>query len=126
MALGPGVPDPPLTNLEHPRPNSRHRRGKSYAVRVNPIFGGLHHEYFLAKRREHLVVTVLHEQIGGITAHRRMRNVDGIAWSAGSFSPHVPTQFNFSQHGFQEINVCVDNSAGLREALVEHNKSGRK
>jgi len=48
MALGPGVPDPPLTNLEHPRPNSRHRRGESYAVRVNPILGGLHHEYFLA------------------------------------------------------------------------------
>ncbi len=47
-ALGPGVPDPPLTNLEHPRPNSRHRRGESYAVRVNPILGGLHQEYFLA------------------------------------------------------------------------------
>jgi hypothetical protein len=47
-ALGPGVPDPPLTNLEHPRPNSRHRRGESYAVRVNPILGGLHHQYFLA------------------------------------------------------------------------------
>jgi transposase InsO family protein len=47
MALGPGVPDPPLTNLEHPRPNSCHRRGESYAVRVNPILGGLHHEYFL-------------------------------------------------------------------------------
>jgi hypothetical protein len=46
--IGPGVPDPPLTDLEHPRPNSRHRRGESYAVRVNPILGGLHHEYFLA------------------------------------------------------------------------------
>jgi hypothetical protein len=30
------------------RLNSRHRRGESYAVRVNPILGGLHHEYFLA------------------------------------------------------------------------------
>jgi transposase InsO family protein len=47
VALGPGVPDPPLTHLEHPRPNSRHRRGESYAVGVNPILGGLHHEYFL-------------------------------------------------------------------------------
>jgi len=37
MALGPGVPDPPLSNLEHPHPNSRHRRGESYAVRVNPL-----------------------------------------------------------------------------------------
>jgi transposase InsO family protein len=48
MALGPGVPDPPLTNLGHPHPNSRHRRGESYAVRANPILGGLHHEYVLA------------------------------------------------------------------------------
>jgi putative transposase len=48
MALGPGVPDPPLTNLYHTSPNSRHRRGESYTVRANPILGGLHHEYFLA------------------------------------------------------------------------------
>jgi hypothetical protein len=47
MGLGPGVPDPPLTNLEHPHPNSRHRRGESYAVGAKPILGGLHHEYFL-------------------------------------------------------------------------------
>jgi hypothetical protein len=47
MALGPGVPDPPLTNLDHPHPNSRHRC-ESYAVHANPILGGLHHEYFLA------------------------------------------------------------------------------
>jgi hypothetical protein len=40
MALGPGVPDPPLANLDHPRPNSRHRRGESYAVHTNPILGG--------------------------------------------------------------------------------------
>src|SRR5712672_230407 len=41
MALGPGVPDPPLTNLDPPDPNSRHRRGESFAVRANPILGGL-------------------------------------------------------------------------------------
>src|SRR5216684_1454198 len=47
MALGPGVPDPPLTSLDHPHLNSRHRRGESYAVLANPILGGLHHDYFL-------------------------------------------------------------------------------
>jgi putative transposase len=52
MALGPGVPDPPLTALlDHPHPNSPHRRGKSYSVRANPILGGLHHEYFLEPAR---------------------------------------------------------------------------
>jgi len=29
-------------------PNSRHRRGESYAVHAKPILGGLHHEYILA------------------------------------------------------------------------------
>jgi hypothetical protein len=48
MALGPGVPDPTLTNVHHPHPHSRHRWGEWYAVRANPILGGLHHEYFLA------------------------------------------------------------------------------
>jgi hypothetical protein len=48
MALGPGVPDPPLTTLDRPLPNSRHRRGESYAVVANPILGGRHHQYFLA------------------------------------------------------------------------------
>jgi hypothetical protein len=48
MALGAGAPDPPPTNIGHPYPNSRHRRGESYAVRANPILGGLHHEYYLA------------------------------------------------------------------------------
>ena len=49
MALGPGVPDPPPVHREVPiQPNSRHRRGESYAVRANSILGGLHHEYTLA------------------------------------------------------------------------------
>ncbi len=48
MVLGPGVPDPPRTKLYYTNPNSRHRRRESYAVRANPILGGLHHEYFLA------------------------------------------------------------------------------
>ena len=49
MALGPGVPDPPPVHHEVPmQPNSRHRRGESYAVRASSILGGLHHEYFLA------------------------------------------------------------------------------
>jgi putative transposase len=47
MALGPGIPDPPLA-LAHPHPKSRHRRGESYGVHANPILGGHHHEYFLA------------------------------------------------------------------------------
>ena len=33
--------------IDHPHPNSRHRRGESYAVRANPILGGPHHEYSL-------------------------------------------------------------------------------
>jgi len=48
MALGPGVPDPPTTNLSHPNSDSRHRRGQTYAVHAKPILGGLHHEYVLA------------------------------------------------------------------------------
>jgi putative transposase len=48
MALGPGVPDPPTTDLSHPNSDSHHRRGESYAVRAKPILGGLHHEYSLA------------------------------------------------------------------------------
>jgi putative transposase len=48
MALGPGVPDPPVGTLVHPVSNSRYRRGESYAVRAIPILGGLHHEYSLA------------------------------------------------------------------------------
>jgi hypothetical protein len=47
MALGPGVPDPRPANHDRPHPNSRHRREETYAVRANPILGGLHHEYSL-------------------------------------------------------------------------------
>jgi putative transposase len=46
MALGPGIPDPPLTPIA--RATSRHRRGESYMVRADPVPGGLHHEYTLA------------------------------------------------------------------------------
>ena len=48
MALGPGVPDPPVSAIVLPSPPSRHRRGESYAVRAKPVLGGLHHEYSLA------------------------------------------------------------------------------
>ena len=47
MALGPGVPDPPAACRDYRRASSRHRHGESYAVRANPILGGLHHEYSL-------------------------------------------------------------------------------
>jgi putative transposase len=48
MGLGRGVPDSPVSTRVLPVPNSRHRRGESYAVRAKPILGGLHHEYSLA------------------------------------------------------------------------------
>jgi integrase-like protein len=51
MALGPGLPDPPLAHIEPRQANSRHRRGESYAVHAKPILGGLHHEYLLAPAR---------------------------------------------------------------------------
>ena len=47
MSLGPGIPESPHTT-KVPAQSSRHRCGESYAVRTNPILGGLHHEYFLA------------------------------------------------------------------------------
>ena len=46
MGLGPGIPDPTITPIA--RPTSRCRRGERYVVRVDPILGGLHHEYTLA------------------------------------------------------------------------------
>jgi putative transposase len=48
MALGPGVPDPPPACRNYRHPNSRHRRGETYAVRAESILSGLHHEYYLA------------------------------------------------------------------------------
>jgi transposase InsO family protein len=48
MALGPGVPDPPVITKALPEPSSRHRRGESYVVRAESVLGGLHHEYSLA------------------------------------------------------------------------------
>lgn len=45
MALGPGIPDPPIAVL--PQSSSRHRQGESYAVKAEPILAGLHHEYHL-------------------------------------------------------------------------------
>ena len=50
MALGPGVPDPPIAPIA--RPITRHRRGEPYGVRADPILGGLHHEYTLAGLRD--------------------------------------------------------------------------
>jgi len=47
MALGPGVPDRPPACRDYQKAGSRHRHGESYAVRANPILGGLHHEYSL-------------------------------------------------------------------------------
>jgi putative transposase len=37
MALGPGVPDPPVSTIVRPSPPSRHRRRESYAVRAKPM-----------------------------------------------------------------------------------------
>ena len=48
MALGPGVPDPPITPKVVPEPTSRHRRGEAYAVRAESVLGRLHYEYSLA------------------------------------------------------------------------------
>jgi putative transposase len=45
MALGPGIPDPPHTAIAGA--TSRHRRAEFYAVRADPILGGLHNEYTL-------------------------------------------------------------------------------
>ena len=47
-ALGPCDPDLPPGYRDYSSPNSRHRRGESYAVRAKSILGGLHHEYSFA------------------------------------------------------------------------------
>src|ERR1022692_2703641 len=50
MALGPGVPDPPIGSPPLSI-NSCHRRGESFAIRAKSILGGLHHEYSLVSVR---------------------------------------------------------------------------
>jgi putative transposase len=76
MALGPGVPDPPLSNLDHLHPNSRHRRGESYAVHANPILGGLHTS--TSSRRPALVP---------IFADHNGRQISGIRCEDGTTQP---------------------------------------
>ena len=44
MALGPGIPDPPLNGAPS-LPKSRHHLGDFSSVRAKTILGGLHHEY---------------------------------------------------------------------------------
>jgi len=41
------VPGNIFIERDYQKASSRHRHGESYAVRANPILGGLHHEYFL-------------------------------------------------------------------------------
>ena len=48
MALGPGVPDPPLGVVLPATPPTRHRIGERLSVRARSVLGGLHHEYLLA------------------------------------------------------------------------------
>ena len=44
MALGPGIPDPPL-NGSPSLPKSRHHLVDFSSVRATALLGGLHHEY---------------------------------------------------------------------------------
>ena len=46
MALGPGVPDPPVEVRTNEK--SRHLLGARTVVCARPVLGGLHHEYSLA------------------------------------------------------------------------------
>jgi hypothetical protein len=48
MALGPGVPDPPLAAVRPSTQLSRHQIGGRLVLRVKSILAGLHHEYSLA------------------------------------------------------------------------------
>ena len=48
MALGPGVPDPPVAPLQSVDRKSRHRLPEGAAVRGKPVLDRLHHEYSLA------------------------------------------------------------------------------
>jgi hypothetical protein len=47
MALGPGVPDPPLVLVRPATPPTRHRIGERLGVRTRSVLGGLHREYVL-------------------------------------------------------------------------------
>ena len=46
-ALGPGIPEPPQAKV--PTSVHRHRLPAGYRVTLNPILGGLHHEYGLER-----------------------------------------------------------------------------
>ncbi len=48
MALGPGVPDPPVRPAMRADEKSRHRLGARMLVCARSVLGGLHHEYSLA------------------------------------------------------------------------------
>jgi hypothetical protein len=48
MALGPGVPDPPLAAVRSSPQLSRPQIARRWVLRVKSILGGLHHEYSLA------------------------------------------------------------------------------
>jgi len=48
MALGPGVPDPPVEALSRANEKSRHLLGARVVVCARSVLGGLHHEYSLA------------------------------------------------------------------------------
>jgi putative transposase len=47
MALGPGVPDPPLVLVRPATQPTRHRISERLGVRARSVLGGLHHEYVL-------------------------------------------------------------------------------
>ena len=53
MALGPGVPDPPLVMPHDAASTSHPRLREGRVVRARSILGGLHHEYFWAPAGAH-------------------------------------------------------------------------
>ena len=48
MALGPGVPDPPVGVVLSTNERSRHHLGARAVVRARSVLGGLHREYSLS------------------------------------------------------------------------------